>query len=146
MIVDEKDLKDFHLYTKEELKQIRKMEQEQNNFQFGKDNIPRLVDGERYLKFIETIKEMDTVGYLEVDITDRRILEKLRVPEKLYEFCAELEIPLENAINTILRDFIVRYYSGTNKYDKGILTRIRKCNLTVNQKKRTIKSILQEFV
>jgi len=126
MIITDGYINGFKVYTESDIKRIEQLEADETNFKFGKNNIPRIVDGNQYLRFVEMIKKMDKVGYLEVDITDNKILDNIRIPDKLYKFCEETHMPLENAINTILRDFIIRYYSGNNVYENGILNRINK--------------------
>jgi len=126
MIITDGYINGFKVYTESDIERIEQLETDENNFKFGKKNIPRIVDGNQYLRFVEMIKKMDKVGYLEVDITENKILDEIRIPDNLYRFCEETCMPIENAINTILRDFVIRYYSGNNVYDNGILNRLNK--------------------
>lgn len=108
-----------------------------------RNNIPKIVDGEQYFKFADMIKKLDNTGFLEVEITNRKILDKINIPENIFKFCQEMGADIDKVINTILRDFVISYYSGKNKYEDGILNRIKKFKMDENVKKELIKFILE---
>ena len=103
---------------------------------------PKLVKPEKYFKFANMIKKIDNIGFGNIKIVDKAILNEIEVPEFLYKLCSETGLDIEEMINTILKDFVVRYISGNNVYEKGILNKIYNSNLKNKDKKELLKIIL----
>lgn len=105
------------------------------------DGIPLLIDPEEFFKHALILRELDQTGYLNVEITDKECLEKLKIPEALYKFASETNTPVGEMINVILRDWCIRMFEGESKYRKGLLFKIVKAPenvLTDEQKNKLI--------
>jgi hypothetical protein len=86
--------------------------------------IPKIVDGDKYLKYAKFLNTLDDVGFQEVEISDENCLKNLEIPVFLRELSVEIDISLPRMINTIIRDFVIRMKEGNCAYEKGILKRI----------------------
>ena len=111
--------------------------------EINRNKIPKIVDGEKYFKYADMIRNLDNIGYLEVEITSKKVLDKINIPENIWKFCEESGLDIDKAINTILRDFVICFYSGKNKYEAGILNRIKTFEMDETVKQNLIKHILQ---
>lgn len=107
---------------------------------------PRIVEVDKYLKFIRKIKKIDKVGYMEVKITAETILKEIKIPEYLWKLKNEMDMELPQIINMILRDFVIRHKEGVSKYEEGILKRIDNFanELDEEQRKRLYSILFKE--
>lgn len=105
------------------------------------DGIPLLIDPDEFFKQALMLREIQQHGYLNVEITNKQTLEKLKIPAAIYHFIADTNTPIVEFINTILRDWCIRMFEGESKYRKGLLYKIAKCPddiLTTEQKNKLI--------
>lgn len=105
------------------------------------ESIPLLVDPEGFFKHALMLQEIQQNGYLNIEITDKAVLEKLKIPAAIYHFISDTNTPISEFINTIVRDWCIRMFEGESKYRKGLLYKIAKCPhyiLTKEQKNRLI--------
>lgn len=112
------------------------------------DGIPLLVDPEEFFKHALMLREIQQSGYLNVEITNKSTLEKLKIPAALYHFILDTNTPIAEFINTILRDWCIRMYEGESKYRKGLLYKIVNCPediLTKEQKNKLISYLHKDI-
>lgn len=105
------------------------------------ESVPLLVDPDEFLKHALIIREIQQNGYLNVEITRKQTLEKLKIPAAIYHFISDTHTPISEFINTILRDWCIRMFEGESKYRKGLLYKIATCPdnvLTIEQKNKLI--------
>lgn len=105
------------------------------------NDIPLLVEPEAFFKHALILREINKTGYINVEITQRECLDKLKIPAAITHFAADTNTSLPEMINIILRDWVIRMFEGESKYRKGILYKILKSPdniLTEDQKNQLI--------
>ncbi len=112
------------------------------------DTIPLLVDPEEFFKHALMLREIHQNGYLNVEITDKQVLEKLKIPVIVYQFISETNTPIAEFVNTIIRDWCIRMFEGESKYRKGLLYKIAKCpdNILTKEQKNKLISFLHRDI
>jgi len=104
-------------------------------------SIPLLVSHENYFKFANLIRTLDITGYLDIQIVDQDIIGSIKIPEAIQNMVIESNTPLNEMINIILRDFVIRMNEGSSKYEKGILKRLNDVPADILDLKTKLKLI-----
>jgi len=104
--------------------------------------IPPVFDVEAMIEHFEWLYKMDKFGHGNVEITDRDIADKIKVSEAFFKFCLKYELKPAKVINTVIRDFVIRYNFGNSRYEQGILNRIKLLDIPEQYKKSILKEIL----
>jgi hypothetical protein len=112
------------------------------------DGIPLLIEPEGFFKHALILRELDQVGYLNVEITNKECLKKLKIPAAVYHFASETNTPIEDMLNIIVRDWCIRMFEGESKYRRGLLYKILKApeNVLNDDQKNKLISYLHRDI
>lgn len=114
-----------------------------------KPDYPQLIDIDDYFKSIIGFHKIQTDGYMDIELSRKETMKRIKIPVKLNEFFGNQNVPTYQFVNMILRDFVIRMFEGESKYRKGILKRINETPesiLTAEQKDKLIVHLFSKRI
>lgn len=105
---------------------------------------PLLVDVDDFFKSIKAYNCLKVEKFLDVELSASEIT-KLKIPNYLIKLSQDFNFPLEQLINCILRDFVIKFNYGEGKLKKSIWKNFQKIqNLSPEQKASIFKALFKE--